>query len=180
VPVPHSAPANLLATVTGSTLALSWKNTYTGGAATSFMLDVAGSLSGSIPLPYGESASFPGVPGGTYNLSLRAVNAGGASTPSNTVVVTLPGVCSGAPQTPTNFLAYKIGSTISVVWEPPLSGPAPASYTLIVTGSFNGNIMTPARALSGAVGPGTYNLSVAATNACGSGAATAVQTIAVP
>jgi hypothetical protein len=73
-----------------------------------------------------------------------------------------------------------VGNTIYVVWDPPASGPAPTQYVLTVSGAFNLSVPTTARALSGAVGPGSYGLSVVASNACGSSAATAVQTVTVP
>ncbi|MFN2444779.1 MAG: hypothetical protein ABR606_04225 [Vicinamibacterales bacterium] len=77
------------------------------------------------------------MPAGTYNLSLRAVNAGGISTSSNIVTVTLPSaMCSSVPGTPNRFLAYKIGNTIYVVWEPSPLGGAPTGFVLNVTGSF--------------------------------------------
>jgi hypothetical protein len=49
-----------------------------------------------------------------------------------------------------------------------------------VTGAFAGSFGTPGRTLSGTVGPGTYQLSVAAQNACGASAFTAAQTVVVP
>ena len=74
------------------------------------------------------------------------------------------GPCSGAPQAPTNFLATKSGATITVVWEPPAAGAAPTGYVLRVAGAFVGELPTTGRTLGGAVGPGTYQLSVRATN----------------
>lgn len=58
--------------------------------------------------------------------------------------------------------------------------PAPSGYVLNVTGAFAGNFATTGRAMSGAVGPGTYGLRVAGTNACGQGVATAVQVVTIP
>jgi len=50
-----------------------------------------------------------------------------------------------------------------------------------VTGRLTGRSSTPGRSLSGQVGPGTYNFSVAAANTCGGGSAfTTVQTVVVP
>ena len=42
--IPPSAPANLLGLVNGSTVALTWVNTYAGGAPTSLSLDVSGTI----------------------------------------------------------------------------------------------------------------------------------------
>jgi hypothetical protein len=50
----------------------------------------------------------------------------------------------------------------------------------MVTGSFVGSFPTTARTLSGTVGPGTYTLSVIATNPCGTSAPTAGQTVTLP
>ncbi|MEZ5286850.1 MAG: hypothetical protein R2712_18985 [Vicinamibacterales bacterium] len=181
VPVPPTAPASLLGMGNGSTIALAWKNTFGGGPPSALLLDVTGSLTTTIPLGLTESFVFAGVPGGTYNLSLRAANAGGASPSSNTVTMTFPAAtCTGAPSVPTNFVGYKIGSTVFTVWDPPTSGGAPTGYTLNVTGSFVGSFTIPGRALSGVVGPGTYSLTVQAINPCGAGPATAVQVVTVP
>jgi hypothetical protein len=69
---------------------------------------------------------------------------------------------------------------VTVSWNPPAIGPAPSSYTLVVHGAFEGAFPTTGRALSGAVAPGSYTLSVAASNACGTGAESAGITITVP
>jgi len=84
------------------------------------------------------------------------------------------------PLTPINFLAYKVGGTIFVIWDPAATGPAPTSYVVNVGGSFFGSIPTAARKLSGAPGAGSYTLSVTAVNACGASAPTASQTVSIP
>lgn len=181
VPAAPSAPAGLQSVSLGTSLGLSWRNTFTGGAPTSIVLDVTGAASTSIPLDLTESATFTGVPGGTYTLTVRAVNAAGASSSSNSVTITSPApACTGAPRTPTNFLAYRIGNTIYVVWEASPSGAASTGFVVNVTGSFTGSFPTTNRSLSGAAGPGSYTLSVVATNPCGSSAATAAQTVVIP
>ena len=180
LPVPPSAPANLLGLVVGNTLNLAWTPTFGGGVPTNVILDVSGAVTGSAPLGPTDTFSFPGVPAGTYTLSVRAVNASGSSASSPPVTLTFPTACSGAPQPVANFLAYKTGGTLFLNWDPPASGTAPTSYLLNVTGSFVGSIPTSLRALSGAVPAGTYNFSVVATNACGASAPTAVQTVSLP
>jgi hypothetical protein len=96
------------------------------------------------------------------------------------VTLTFPGSCSGVPLPPAAFLAYRIGTTIYVLWDPPASGPAPAGYVLNVTGAYVGTVATTSRSLSGTVGPGSYTLSVAATNECGDSAPTPAQTVTIP
>ncbi len=180
VPAAPSAPTNLLATVNGSSVALAWRNTSAGGVATSMALDVTGSFNGSLTLAAGEGASFDGVPSGTYTLALRAANGVGSSTASNAVTISIPSACSGAPLTPTNFVVVKTGSALRLFWDPAESGPAPTSFVINVTGAFNGAVPLSTRTISATVAPGTYNLSVQASNSCGSSPATTVQTVTVP
>ncbi|MGE0460120.1 MAG: Ig-like domain-containing protein [Vicinamibacterales bacterium] len=180
VPVPPSTPADLLSLVNGPTLDLAWRNSFAGGPPTGMALEVSGAYNGAFALPAGDTFSFAGVPAGTYTLRLYAVNPGGVSAPSPPVTLTFPSPCPGAPAPPSGFLAYRIGNTIFVIWDPPTSGPAPTSYIVHVTGAFNGSFPTSGRALSSPVVPGTYNLSAAATNVCGTSAATPVQSVVVP
>ncbi len=180
VPVAPSAPTNLLGLVNGSNIALAWKNTFAGGSTAGLLLDVSGSLTTTIPLGVTDNFQFSGVPGGTYTLSLRAANGAGVSGSSNSLTLTFPGACSGAPQTPADVLAYRIGNTVFVSWDLAAAGPAPTGFVLNVTGSFVGSIATPTRGLSGTVGPGTYNLSVVANNACGASPPSTPVSVTVP
>lgn len=180
VPVAPSAPANLIGLVNGSSVVLAWRNTFAGGAPGGLVLDVSGALDASLPLGLTDSFQFDGVPGGSYTLSLRAVNAAGSSQPSNAITLSFPGPCTGPPLTPSGFLAYRIGRTVFVVWDPAATGPAPTSYTLNVGGDFSGSFGTSGRLLSGTVGQGTYTLSTVAANPCGASVATATQTVVVP
>lgn len=180
VPVPPSPPASLVGLANGSALTLAWRNTFGGAPPTSLLLDVSGAIAATLPLGLTDAFSFPAVPPGTYTFRLRASNAAGVSAVSNAVTLSFPGACSGAPNPPSHFLAYATGSTVTVLWDPPATGSAPTSYLLGVTGAFTGTFPTTGRTLSGAVGAGTYGLSVRAANACGTSAATAVQTITVP
>ena len=180
LPAVPSAPENLTGLVNGSSLALAWRNSFGGGVPTGIIVDVSGSIATSIPMGLNDTFTFAGVPAGTYTLSLRASNASGASDPSSAVTLTFPGPCSGVPLPPSNFLAYKAGSTIFVVWDPPASGPAATGYVLNVSGGFFGSFPTTGRSMSGTVGAGAYDLSVTATNACGVGATTSTQTVTIP
>jgi hypothetical protein len=173
-------PYNLVGLANGSNLSLAWWNNYDGGAPTSIVLDVSGSATATLPLGLTDSFSFSGVPDGTYTLRVRAVNSAGQSSPSNPLTLAFPSTCSGAPFPPASFLAYSVGNTAYAIWNPYPVGPAPTSSVLIVTGGFTGTFQTTGRGLSGAVAPGTYNLSVTASNACGTSAATPVQSITIP
>jgi len=180
VPASPSAPENLLGLANGSGLALSWTNTFGGGAPTSLWLNVTGAVTATLPLPMGDQFTYAGVPPGTYTLSVSAANASGLSPPSNPVTLTFPSPCTGVPAPPTNLQTWKVGSTIYLSWSPPASGTAVASYTVQVSGAYVGSFVTTGRTLSGAAGPGGYVLSVAATNPCGTGAATPTQTVVIP
>ena len=180
VPVAPSAPANLLGLVDSTTLTLAWTNTYLGGAPTNVALIVSGALNGAAPLGLTDSFTFAGVPPGTYTLAIVATNASGASVPSNSVTLTFPAACSGPPQTVTNFAAYNEGRTLFVHWDHPVSGAAPTSYVLRATGTYVASMATPLKALSGAVPPGTYSLSVVAANPCGQSPGSAPLTVVVP
>ena len=100
-PLPPSAPANVLGLVNGSNLALSWTNTFNGGAPTGVQLHVTGAHTGSFPLGVVDTLSFNDVPGGMYTFTLTASNAAGDSPPSNPVTLTIPDSCSGPPGVPT-------------------------------------------------------------------------------
>jgi predicted phage tail protein len=159
---------------------LSWRNTFGGGAPTSLILDVSGDASASLPLPLSESFTFPSVPPGSYRFSVRALNAAGSSGTSNSVTLTFPTNCSGSPSTPVNFIASKAGNVISLNWQPAASGAATLSYTINVSGAFNGSVPTPARSISSPVPAGTYNFSIRAVNPCGTSSATPVQSVTIP
>lgn len=176
-----SAPASLLGLANGASLRLAWRNTFEGGVPSSLVLAVSGAATLSLPLGLTESFAFDGVPPGTYTFSVGAANAFGVLGPlSNAVTLTFPAVCSGPPQAPANVLAYREGRTVVLLWDPPASGPAADSYVIDVTGAFIGSVATSLRTVRGAVGPGTYSLSVASANQCGTGAAAAAQLVVVP
>ncbi len=179
VPQQPSSPANLVGVANGDTVGLAWRNTFAGGAPSSLVLDVTGSQTGSLPLGMTDNFSFAGIPGGTYTFTVRETNDTGTSAQSNAVTMTFPSACSGAPLAPSNFLAYKIGTTVYLVWDPPVSGPATTSYIVNVTGSFVGGFPTAGRSLSGVAPPGTYTFTVTGVNDCGS-ATTSEQTVTIP
>jgi hypothetical protein len=178
-PLSPSAPAALLGLVNGSKLALSWTNTFQGGAPTALQLNVTGDQAGSFPLGVVDTLSFTGVPG-TYTFTLTASNAAGVSPPSNPVTLTIPDNCSGAPGVPTYFAVAKSGSTLTMTWHPPVSGAAVTNYVIHASGALTGSLSTVARSFSVSVGPGTYSLSVVAANECGTSAPSNVITVTVP
>ena len=120
------------------------------------------------------------MPPGSYTFTVRAANGSGSSAPSNPVTLAFPATCSGIPQPVSNFVAYAVGRTLFLSWDPGASGAAPTSFVLNSTGAFVGSIPTTLQDLSGGVPPGTYNFTIAAVNACGPSAPTPVKTVAIP
>jgi len=179
VPQPPAAPTRLLGLVNGSALGLSWMNTPTGGAPTSMLLDVSGAIAATLPIPAGESFSFPAVPPGTYTFAVRAANAVGTSAASTPVTLTFPGGCSGAPQTPPGLSASAAAGRLTVAWEPPAAGAAVASYVLDVSGAITLSVPFQARSVTAPVPPGVYTFQVRAVNACGASAASAPVSVTV-
>lgn len=89
VPAPPRAPEQPAATVSGSTVSLSWF--APPGAVTGYILE-AGSASGlsnlaTVSVGPATSISFTGIPPGTYYVRIRAVNALGRSVVSEEVVI---------------------------------------------------------------------------------------------
>ena len=178
-----SAPASLQGMASGHTLALRWQNTAHGGPATSLLLDVTGSIVATLPLGVTDSFAFNGVPTGTYTFSVRAVNAFGASAPSNPVTLSFPGSttgggCTAAPATPVNVAVTTSGTFVSLQWAPGGGGMA-TSFVVNVTGGFVGSFQTAAAGIAGSVAPGTYFVTVQAVNRCGTSAPSAPVTITV-
>lgn len=179
-PEAPSAPASLAALVDGSTVSLSWQNTFAGGAPTGLALDVSGAAAATIPLPLGETMTAAGVPSGTYGLTIRATNASGSSAASNPVTIAVPAACTGVPATPSAFLAYATGSVVQLLWDAPTGGTAVTGYAVTVGGGYTGTFPLATRSVSGTLPPGTYTFTVSGQNACGTSPPTATQTVVVP
>jgi photosystem II stability/assembly factor-like uncharacterized protein len=180
VPALPAAPTNLLANVDGNTLSLAWMNNASGGAPTRLHLVVRGPLNTFVPIPVTESISFANVPAGTYSIWVHGVNASGDGPNSTRADVIVPDTCTGIPGAPTNFNAAKAGNTISLTWDLALTGPAPTSFAVNVSGAFVGSFPVTARSLSGSVAPGSYTITVTSRNSCGSSAASTPVTVVVP
>ena len=89
--VAPSAPQDVAALALGSDVALSWRSTFEGGPVDVVVVDVAGPISGAVPLPKTGTVTFGDVPWGTYTLTFRARNENGVSSSSIPVMLTVPG-----------------------------------------------------------------------------------------
>jgi phosphatidylinositol-3-phosphatase len=88
-------PTNLIAASFGSFVSISWRAPTTGGAPTSYIIDVgsAPGLSDVASIPTGSAAtslSGGGAVSGVYYLRVRAQNASGTSFPSNEAYLQVP------------------------------------------------------------------------------------------
>lgn len=163
------APGDLTAQVSGRDVTLNW----TGSAGPSqYRVDV-GSLPGATDLlqhhtgSTATSLSVSNIPEGTYYVRIRALDAAGASPPSNEIVVQ---VGCRVPAAPTNIRYTIIGRFVTVSWD--ASGvltnilleighlPSSSSIATLV-------LPPSARSIRGAVDGGSYYVRLRGVNACG-------------
>jgi hypothetical protein len=172
---PPDPPTNLSGTVVGSTVNLSWTPPAGGTPPTSYLIEAAltagGPIIASLPLAP-TTVTIPGVPSGTFFLRVRALNAEGASAPSNEISVTVGSACSTAPAPPVNLTASVSGARVALGWAVG-SGGCPATGFLVRAGSAPGVVdianlpVGNVTGLQATAPPGTYFISVAAQNAFG-------------
>jgi large repetitive protein len=177
--VPPGPPVNLTATVSGSTVSLSWQAPTRGGAPSGYIIqagssdlesDLANFSVGSGVTSY----TATGVGPGTYFVRVLAFNNGGVSFASNGVAVTVAGTqpCSAAPGAPSFDYPLVTGSTVNLTWQP--GDGLPTSYvveagtapTLTNLANFDKGSSAATLTVTG-VGAGTYYVRVRARNACG-------------
>ncbi len=86
------APTNLAATVSGSTVSLTW--TAPPGPVTGYVLEGGTALGlaniGAIQVGAVTSYTIPGAPAGVYAVRVRAITSAGSGAPSSDVVVVVP------------------------------------------------------------------------------------------
>ena len=181
--LPPGTPTGLAATVTGSTVALTWSASQTGGTTTSYLLEA-----GSAPAlaDFGVSAvptatlTVPGVANGQYYLRVRAVGPAGTSPPTADLQVVVG--CTAPPPAPEITATAVVGRTVTLTW----TLPPGATGTRLEVGFTSGATELVVPDDSGALGlvadapPGTYFARLRAVNACGTGAPSAERVIVVP
>jgi uncharacterized repeat protein (TIGR03803 family) len=174
-----AVPTGLTTSSSGSNITISWQRPAVGCAPTSYILQ-AGSAPGLSNLANfntgSDSTTFSagGVGAGTYFIRVIAVNAAGASGPSQDVpLVVGGGSCSGVPGAPTSFLASVSGSTVTFAWQ--AASGTPSTYVLLAgtsAGATNAGQFDLGNSLSytaTGVPNGTYFVRLQARNACGGG-----------
>jgi hypothetical protein len=170
--VDSTAPTNLLATVAGSIVALSW--TAPGqGTPTSYVIE-AGSSTGASNLAVVEtgttvtSLTTPAPPG-TYFVRVRARVSGMLTGASNEVTLTVPSGCAN-PAVPTGLTHSVSGTAVTLTWQ----AASGATGYVLEAGSSSGssNLVsvdtgTASTTFNAAAPAGTYYVRVRARNSCG-------------
>jgi hypothetical protein len=121
---PPPAPAGYTAQAWGLSAFLSWN---AAPSATSYVLE-AGLSPGhaAYRADLGSGVTFGATaPAGTYFTRIRAINACGASDPSNEVQLTLR--CTGVPSPPANLRFVKNGSSLTLLWD---ASPGATAYRI--------------------------------------------------
>jgi hypothetical protein len=179
-----SAPADVLTSVTGSTVSLSWRLTYGGAAATGVRLiaRVGGQVVAQQDMGAVEHLTVQGVQAGAYQVTLAGIHNGIVGAESTPVAVTVgDAVTCQVPNPPERLRAVSgEGRLVRALWFPAARGAAVTGYELHVRGAFTGVLPTGDRNVVAPAGPGTYHLSVVARNACGVSAPSGVRTVVVP
>lgn len=180
---PPAAPQDLRATLSGTTVTVSWSAPASGPAPSSYQLE-AGSTAGAANLavvgapPVPTSLTFAGVPAGTYFVRVRSVSPGGLSGPSNELVVTIGATgCTSAPPAPIAFAAAVNGRSVTLSWDVPSTTSGPTSL-ILEAGSATGLANLAIIAIDGGLRslvvdapPGQYFVRLRGQNACGTSGA---------
>jgi hypothetical protein len=172
------SPSRLAATISGTTLSLSWL--APSGCTPPTYLVAAGSaanMSDLASFPTGNAATaltVNAVPVGRYYVRISAQAGGVRTSPSNEVVVEIGQAC-GVPAAPTALSVTATASSASFEWDAPSgsvtgytieagSAPGLANLATLATGGAATTYSTAAPA-------GFYYVRVRARNACGTGPA---------
>ena len=161
-PALPGAPRDVVATLSGSGIDLTWREPFTGPvrryaiaggrAAGESMLPVQVTRDGAL------SARLDGLPPTTYSLRVYAIGTTGLGPPSSDVVITVPNL--GAPMLAPPFglrVIEQAGRRVTVTWEPPRrrrrdehacelgshSRNAFAPITTVVNGPIGGDLPAP-------------------------------------
>jgi fibronectin type 3 domain-containing protein len=160
-----TAPANLLATVNGSDVDLTWDASSDNVEVTGYKVYRDGVLLDSISPA--TSYSDTGVPAGDHGYTVRAVDASGnLSDPSNTATVTVPD--TEKPTAPQSLRATAVSSSkVDLTWQASGDDVGVTGYDVYREGTLLESI-GPATAYSDTtVTPGSYSYEVHARDAAG-------------
>lgn len=176
------APPEALTTqVSGNTVTLLWRPSAMGPRPTSYLLE-AWSTPGGPPIASavvsGTSVTVPDVTNGAYYVTVRALNAYGASGPSNMALVIVPDgdECRAAPLPPQALTGTANGNLVTLAWRAPAGGCSVTSYAVLAGSSWGASDITAVgvgnvTGFTASAPSGTYYVRVMATNAFGASVA---------
>lgn len=186
--LPAQVTGVILTAASDASLTAGWTAPTTGGGAAS-NYTVAYRVTGTTTWILASSSittlnyTLTGLtPATSYDVQITASNTGGSGAPSITVTT------STLMMVPSQILSLTAGSltstTAAFTWAVPSTGGTPSSYTLAyrVTGttawtSAPTTITTPSYTLTGLTQATSYDIEVLATDAAGTGPASAILTI---
>jgi endonuclease/exonuclease/phosphatase family metal-dependent hydrolase len=174
-------PEALTAQVSGNTVTLLWRPSAMGAPPTSYLLE-ASSAPGGPPIASavvsGTSVTVPDVTNGVYYVTVRALNAYGASGPSDTAFVIVPegGECRAAPLPPQALTATATGDLVTLSWRAPAGGCRATSFAVLAGSAPGASDITIVNvghvtSVSASAPPATYYVRLVATNAFGASGA---------
>ncbi|MDO7851691.1 putative Ig domain-containing protein [Hymenobacter convexus] len=164
-PVVTVAPAS--GTLTGGTVGVAYSQTFTASGATapySFAITV-GALPAGLTLTAGGTLAGTPTAGGTFNFTVRATDASATPGPYNgtrsyTLTITAPTIVIAPTTLPNGTVAAAYSQTLTAS-----GGTAPYSYALI-SGALPAGLSLTGNTISGTpTASGTFNFTVAATDA---------------
>lgn len=183
-------PSNLLTSVNGSAVTLSWMPPPEHGTIIRTQIE-AGTAPGLsdlavVPLPPDlSSVTVGGVPPGLYYLRVRTAGPQLTGAPSRDAVAVVPGPCASVPRPPVLLRASRAGGNVTLSWHLPVAGsPAPSAYRLEAgvtpSGAELGALVVNGQSLTVAPPPGTYHVRLQSVNSCGSSPRTPTLSFSVP
>lgn len=162
-----SVPANLTATLSGTTANLSWTASTDNVGVAGYRVTRNGTaLPGTVS---GTAFSDAGLAAGNYTYTVAALDAAGnMSGASNSASVTVPPSSSDttAPSVPTNLTTSVSGSTVNLSWGASTDDTGVAGYRITRNGAVV-DTATTAGYTDFSLAAGTYTYSVAAFDAAG-------------
>ena len=176
-----AAPQNLVFGISARTVTLSWQPATTGGIPLAYRIEAGVSPGGPAIAAVqvnGSTTSLTvvGVPDGIYYVHARALNAIGASPPSNEVVVSVCTTSCPTVPAPVRDLAYQVnGRNVTLTWRvtPPVESfviEVGSTSGLSDVGRFSTGFAVASVTAVG-VPPGTYFVRVRGANGTALGAA---------
>jgi hypothetical protein len=183
--VAPTAPSNLVATVNGLAVTLTW--TASGNAPTQYILQAGfapGQTAITVPLGAASTTFSASAAAGTYYVRVVAANGDGTSAPSNEVTVVLTGSGGGCtpPTAPYNLRAIIRETEVFLFWRRPNAG-AVTGYSVQIgnaPGQTFTQFATSATTLNANAPAGSFVARVIATSACGNSAASNEIALAFP